>query len=374
MTAPNWRPFRAGLNRKEFPLAREDDLSMDAEGDTNPAESAKREATETIVFDDNATAAALYGESEQTLRLLERSIGVAVNARGNELQIEGEGDRVALARRVLEELYASIERGQAVRNTDVRHVIRMLSAEPDVQLADVYENILTRGSRKVIRAKNLAQRRYVDAIRKHDVAIAIGPAGTGKTYLAMAMAVGSLHRKEVSRIILTRPAVEAGERLGFLPGDLAEKVDPYMRPLYDALRDMMDMEKAERLIERGTIEVAPLAFMRGRTLNDSFVILDEAQNTTGEQMKMFLTRLGENSKAVITGDVTQIDLPGGTESGLIEATRVLESVRGIGFMRFEPRDVVRHPLVQSIIQAYDRARSGAGRSAEANRNEGGGGS
>ena len=233
----------------------------------------------------------------------------------------------------------------------------MLSDQPDVRLSDVYENVLSQGSRRVIRAKNLAQRRYVDLIRKHDVAIAIGPAGTGKTYLAMAMAVAALHAKEVSRIILTRPAVEAGERLGFLPGDLSEKVDPYMRPLYDALRDMMDMEKATRLIERGTIEVAPLAFMRGRTLNDSFVILDEAQNTTGEQMKMFLTRLGDGSQAVITGDVTQVDLPSGTESGLVEAARVLRSVRGIGFMRFEAADVVRHPLVQSIIQAYERAKN-----------------
>jgi len=303
-------------------------------------------------------AVALYGDSEQTLRLLERSIGVAIHARGNELQLEGEPERVALTRRVLEELYAQIEKGQAVRNADVRHVIRMLSDEPETQLSDVYDNILSRGSRKVIRAKNLSQRRYVDVIRKHDVAIAIGPAGTGKTYLAMAMAVAALHRKEVSRIVLTRPAVEAGERLGFLPGDLSEKVDPYMRPLYDALRDMMDMEKAQRLIERGTIEVAPLAFMRGRTLNDSFVILDEAQNTTGEQMKMFLTRLGDNSQAVITGDVTQIDLPGGTDSGLVEATRILKDVRGIGFQRFEARDVVRHPLVQSIIQAYERAGRG----------------
>ncbi|MBJ21707.1 MAG: PhoH family protein [bacterium] len=311
-----------------------------------------------LIFDDNALAVALYGEAEQTLRLLERSIGVRIHARGNALRFEGESKRVALTRRVLEELYALLQRGQSVRNADIRHAIRMLSSEPDVQLSDVYENILSRGSRRVIRAKNLAQRRYVDVIRKHDVAIAIGPAGTGKTYLAMAMAVASLHRKEVSRIILTRPAVEAGERLGFLPGDLAEKVDPYMRPLYDALRDMMDMEKAERLIERGTIEVAPLAFMRGRTLNDSFVILDEAQNTTDEQMKMFLTRLGENSKAVITGDVTQVDLPPGTRSGLVETTRILGGVRGIGFMRFEPRDVVRHPLVQSIIEAYDRAGRG----------------
>jgi phosphate starvation-inducible PhoH-like protein len=231
----------------------------------------------------------------------------------------------------------------------------MLGDEPNVRLKDVYENILSRGSRKVIRAKNLSQKRYVDLIRKHDVAIAIGPAGTGKTYLAMAMAVASLQRKEVSRIILTRPAVEAGERLGFLPGDLSDKVDPYMRPLYDALRDMMEMEKAARLIERGTIEVAPLAFMRGRTLNDSFVILDEAQNTTGQQMKMFLTRLGDGSQIVITGDVTQVDLPSGTESGLIQAVRVLRTIREIGFMEFQASDVVRHPLVQSIVQAYDHA-------------------
>ncbi|MBK7948674.1 MAG: rRNA maturation RNase YbeY [Deltaproteobacteria bacterium] len=296
-------------------------------------------------------AVALYGDGEQTLRLLERSLGVEIHARGNELRIRGTDGRPALARRVLEELYRLLQSGQGVRHADVRHVIRMLTDEPEVQLKDIYENIL-RGSLKTIRAKNLAQRRYVDLIQKHDIAIAVGPAGTGKTYLAMAMAVAALNRREISRIILTRPAVEAGERLGFLPGDLAEKVDPYMRPLYDALRDMMDVEKAARLIERGTIEVAPLAFMRGRTLNDSFVILDEAQNTTGEQMKMFLTRLGENSKAVITGDVTQIDLPSGTESGLVEATRVLRQVRGIGIMEFAATDVVRHPLVQSIIQAY----------------------
>lgn len=327
-------------------------------------EQATTQTRESLTFDDNSTAVALYGEGEETLRLVERSLNVVIHARGNELWIDGEGDRAGLARRVLEELYKLLESGQGVRTADVRHVIRMLSDEPDVRLSDVYENVLHRGARKVIRAKNLAQRRYVDLMRKYDVSISIGPAGTGKTYLAMAMAVAALHHKEISRIILTRPAVEAGERLGFLPGDLAEKVDPYMRPLYDALRDMMDMEKATRLIERGTIEVAPLAFMRGRTLNDSFVILDEAQNTTGEQMKMFLTRLGDNSKAVITGDVTQIDLPSGTESGLVEAARVLKAVRGIGFMRFQATDVVRHPLVQSIIQAYDRAsRDGVRRAA-----------
>ena len=300
-------------------------------------------------------AVALYGDGEETLRLIERALDVVIHARGNELRLEGDPAKTALARRVLEELYKLLESGKGVRGSDVRHVIRMLSDEPNVRLKDVYENVLSRGSRKVIRAKNLSQKRYVDLIRKHDVAIAIGPAGTGKTYLAMAMAVAALQQKEVSRIILTRPAVEAGERLGFLPGDLSDKVDPYMRPLYDALRDMMEIEKATRLIERGTIEVAPLAFMRGRTLNDSFVILDEAQNTTGEQMKMFLTRFGDGSQVVITGDVTQVDLPPSTESGLIEAVRVLRSIREIGFMRFEASDVVRHPIVQSIVQAYDRA-------------------
>jgi phosphate starvation-inducible PhoH-like protein len=309
-----------------------------------------------LTFDDNSTAVALYGNGEETLRLIERSLDVQIHARGNEVSIEGDSAPRALARRVLEELYKLLQSGKGVRGADVRHVIRMLGESPDVRLSDVYENVLNLGSRRTIRAKNLAQRRYVDLILKNAVSIAIGPAGTGKTYLAMAMAVASLHRKEVSRIVLTRPAVEAGERLGFLPGDLSEKVDPYMRPLYDALRDMMDMEKATRLIERGTIEVAPLAFMRGRTLNDSFVILDEAQNTTGEQMKMFLTRLGNGSRAVITGDVTQIDLPAGTESGLVEAVRILRSVRGIGFMRFDPADVVRHPLVQSIILAYEKAK------------------
>jgi phosphate starvation-inducible PhoH-like protein len=237
----------------------------------------------------------------------------------------------------------------------VKAAIRMIRGQSDVSLLAVYEDVLHNvGTRRAIRAKNLSQRQYVDSISKHDICIAVGPAGTGKTYLAMAMAIAAFNRKEVSRLILTRPAVEAGERLGFLPGDLAEKVQPYMRPLYDALQDMMDFQKIERLRERGIIEVAPLAFMRGRTLNDSFVILDEAQNTTGEQMKMFLTRLGFSSKAVITGDITQVDLPTGTKSGLIEAIDVLRGVEGIGFKHFTRADVVRHPLVQSIVEAYER--------------------
>ena len=236
---------------------------------------------------------------------------------------------MALARNVLEQLYAVLRSGRSVHARDVRQAIGMVSARPEVDLKEVYEAVLGgAGLRRVIRSKNLSQSRYLDMMRSHDVGVAIGPAGTGKTYLAMAMAIASLNRKEVSRVILTRPAVEAGERLGFLPGDLAEKGDPYMRPLYDALRDMMEFEKIQRLSERGVIEVAPLAFMRGRTLNDSFVILDEAQNTTGEQMKMFLTRLGFNSKAVITGDITQIDLQAGVESGLVAGARMLRGVAG----------------------------------------------
>ena len=231
----------------------------------------------------------------------------------------------------------------------------MVTQQPDVDLSDVYEDVLAAvGSRRRIVAKNLAQRRYLDEMRTRDVVIASGPAGTGKTYLAMAVAIAALNRHEVSRVVLTRPAVEAGEKLGFLPGSMAEKVNPYLRPLYDALNDMMPFEKATRLMDRGVIEVAPLAFMRGRTLNDSFVILDEAQNTTSEQMKMFLTRLGFDSKAVITGDTTQVDLPSEKRSGLIEAIDILKGVEGIGFMEFTKEDVVRHPLVQSIIDAYER--------------------
>jgi len=244
--------------------------------------------------------------------------------------------------------------GDAVHARDVRAAVRMATQQPEVELGAIYEDVLADvGSRRRINAKNLAQRRYIELMRVHDVVFASGPAGTGKTYLAMALAIAALNRHEVSRVVLTRPAVEAGEKLGFLPGSMAEKVNPYLRPLYDALNDMMPIEKAGRLIERGVIEVAPLAFMRGRTLNDSFVILDEAQNTTSEQMKMLLTRLGFDSKAVITGDVTQIDLPADKRSGLVEAIEILTGVEGIGFMEFTEQDIVRHPLVQSIIRAYD---------------------
>jgi phosphate starvation-inducible PhoH-like protein len=284
----------------------------------------------------------------------------------------GAADKIEMARKVLEELYGVVRAGSEVSARDVRQAVRMVTQQPDVNLEEVYEDILSSvGGRRRIAAKNLNQRRYIEAMRNSDVVFAVGPAGTGKTYLAMAMAIASLNRHEVSRVVLTRPAVEAGEKLGFLPGSMAEKVNPYLRPLYDALNDMMPFEKASRLMERGVIEVAPLAFMRGRTLNDSFVILDEAQNTTSEQMKMLLTRIGFDSKVVITGDVTQIDLPTEKRSGLVEVTDILEDIEGIDFLYFTEEDVVRHPLVQAIIRAYDRrqVRSPRARAAEAIRRE-----
>jgi phosphate starvation-inducible PhoH-like protein len=256
---------------------------------------------------------------------------------------------------VLEELYAVLRGGGSLEPRDVRAAVQAVAEQPDTDLRELYSDVLaSMGGRRRITAKNLTQRRYIDLIRAHDLVVAIGPAGTGKTYLAMAMAVAELMKNNYVRIILTRPAVEAGEKLGFLPGDLAEKVNPYLRPLYDALHDMVDFDRARKMVERGTIEVAPLAFMRGRTLNDSFVILDEAQNTTPEQMKMFLTRLGYGSKAVITGDATQVDLPAGKASGLKEAARILRGVHGIRFVTFTEKDVARHHLVQEIIAAYER--------------------
>ena len=310
---------------------------------------------QTLIFDDNSTAAALYGENDRTLRILERELSIDARARGNEVRLVGPSTEVGVARKVLEQLYGVLRSGNPVNARDVREAVRIVTQQPDVDLQDVYQDVLADvGTRRRIAAKNLAQRRYIDLMRKRDVVFAVGPAGTGKTYLAMAVAIASLNRHEVSRVILARPAVEAGEKLGYLPGSMAEKVNPYLRPLYDALNDMMEFEKSTRLMERGVIEVAPLAFMRGRTLNDAFVILDEAQNTTSEQMKMFLTRLGFDSKAVVTGDITQIDLPVEKRSGLVEAVEILRGVEGIGFMRFGEEDVVRHPLVQSIIRAYDR--------------------
>ena len=314
------------------------------------------ETVEKVTFDDLQMANALFGAQSENLKRIARTIGVKINAKGNALSIHGEELDVDLSIRVLNSLYALLKKGYPLYPTDVDYAIRMISDDQKVNLEDIFLDTVYISSRKrVITPKSLAQKRYIDAIRKYDLVIGIGPAGTGKTYLAMAMAVASLVKQEVERIVLTRPAVEAGEKLGFLPGDIAEKVNPYLRPLYDALHDMMDFDRASKLVERGVIEVAPLAFMRGRTLNDSFVILDEAQNTGPEQMKMFLTRLGYSSKAVITGDITQVDLPENKTSGLIEIQGILKGIEGIEFVYFSDRDVVRHPLVQEIIKAYERA-------------------
>jgi phosphate starvation-inducible PhoH-like protein len=293
--------------------------------------------------------------------MIEDDLGVRLSARGDELTLSGSSDAIRRAERILTELGALTVEGYELRAEDVTVALKASREHADVPLKELLLSTVPITTRKrFVVPKSAAQKKYIEAIQKFDIVIGIGPAGTGKTYLAMAMAVAALIRKEVSRIILARPAVEAGEKLGFLPGDMYAKVNPYLRPLYDALYDMMDMERANRLVERGEIEIAPLAFMRGRTLNDSFVILDEAQNATAEQMKMFLTRLGYNSKAVVTGDITQVDLPSDRVSGLIEVREILREIPGIEFIYFDERDVVRHRLVQDIIKAYDRrAQSGA---------------
>jgi len=305
----------------------------------------------------------LLGHHDEHLKLIQRALRVKIHVRGSSAEIEGDPLDVELSVKVLKQLYGLIERGYPVYSSDVDYAIRILSGDGKANLQDIFlDTIYISSHKRIITPKSINQKAYIDAIRRYDIVFAIGPAGTGKTYLAMAMAVSELMKNNYVRIVLTRPAVEAGERLGFLPGDLAEKVNPYLRPLYDALHDMVDFDRARKLVERGTIEVAPLAFMRGRTLNDSFVILDEAQNTTPEQMKMFVTRLGYGSKAVITGDVTQIDLPAGKPSGLKEAWRILKGVEGIKFITFTERDVARHRLVQEIIAAYekDEGQRGAG--------------
>jgi phosphate starvation-inducible protein PhoH and related proteins len=314
--------------------------------------------TARLTLDDNSVALALFGERNGNLKLIERETGTQVHTRGNDLTLVGAADAVGVARRLVEELYSMARSGSPISPEDIGRAAVALRADADVNLREVFnDTILVAGRARPIAPKGLAQKRYVDAIRTHDIVFGIGPAGTGKTYLAMALAVRALLEKQVKRVILARPAVEAGERLGFLPGSMEEKVSPYLRPLYDALHDMMDFEKADQLVARGLIEVAPIAFMRGRTLNDAFVILDEAQNTTSEQMKMFLTRLGFESKAVITGDVTQIDLPDNRRSGLTEAVNLLSNVEGIAFRYFTEVDVVRHPLVQKIIRAYEDAKA-----------------
>lgn len=297
----------------------------------------------------------LFGNHDMNLKMLEASFDVRIRARGEEVSIEGDPEAVKVVERIINDLSTLASEGYFLRPDDVSFAIRSFSEDENISLRELFLDTIPVSSKKrFITPKSANQKRYVDAIRRYDIVIGIGPAGTGKTYLAMAMAIAAFMKKEVNRIILARPAVEAGERLGFLPGDLYEKVSPYLRPLYDALYDMMETDKANKLIERGDIEIAPLAYMRGRTLNQSFVILDEAQNSTSEQMKMFLTRLGFDSKAVVTGDITQIDLPSDRVSGLIEAQEVLSSIDGIKFIYFTEQDVVRHKLVQEVIKAYER--------------------
>jgi len=307
-----------------------------------------------------AGVSTLFGAYDDNLRQLESLLNVRIRTQGHELMVEGDAGSTARVARLIEQLGGLMTEGHAISDKDVKTAAQLIAEDADVDLRDHFlkdGQIRTAGKRRIA-AKSANQRRYLDAIDQHDIVFGIGPAGTGKTYLAMAQGVSYLLAKKVSRIILVRPAVEAGEKLGFLPGDLQEKVNPYLRPLYDALYDMLDIEKAEKYLERGAIEVAPLAFMRGRTLNDAFVILDEAQNTTTEQMKMFLTRLGFGSKAVVTGDVTQIDLPLGRTSGLVQAMEVVGKIDGISFVYFDERDVVRHKLVQAIVKAYDAYGSG----------------
>ena len=298
----------------------------------------------------------LFGEHNKHLRQIAEALGISVQARGSSVHLQGDAITVRLAQNLMTQLYGLLKNRYPLYEKDIDYAIRLLSKDDQVQLKDVFlDTVFITAKKQSVTPKSMAQKAYIDAMRQHDIVFGIGPAGTGKTYLAMAMAVSALSKGIVDRIILTRPAVEAGETLGFLPGDLTDKVDPYLRPLYDALHDMMRFEKVSNLMHQGVIEVAPIAFMRGRTLNDSFVILDEAQNTTSEQMKMFLTRIGFNSKAVITGDITQIDLPSHKISGLVEAKNILNHIEGIDFVIFSKRDVVRHKLVQSIIQAYESA-------------------
>jgi phosphate starvation-inducible PhoH-like protein len=296
----------------------------------------------------------LFGPFDENLRHLESVLHVTLKTSGHDVVIEGGAEDLARAERALEQLAALLRSGYRFGRGDVQTAAQLVAADPTVELQEYFQKGGARAvGRRQVTPKSVTQRRYLDAIDRYDIVFGVGPAGTGKTYLAMAQAVAYLLGKKVTRIILARPAVEAGEKLGFLPGDLQEKVNPYLRPLYDALYDMLDTERVDRLLDRGIIEVAPIAFMRGRTLNDAFVILDEAQNTTSEQMKMFLTRLGFGSKAVVTGDVTQIDLPTGRVSGLVEALKVVGDIDGVATVYFDERDVVRHALVQQIVKAYE---------------------
>jgi phosphate starvation-inducible PhoH-like protein len=297
----------------------------------------------------------LFGTRDENIRLLESGLSVHTQLVENSLEIEGEAPNVSRAESILEDYNALVREGHVFNNGDLNSYLRVVTFDPEVSLRALVNSGKQRSfGKKILTPKTVNQRRYLEAMERNDLVFGIGPAGTGKTYLAVAMAISALLNKQVARIVLTRPAVEAGERLGFLPGTLQEKVDPYLRPLYDALYDMLDNERVEKLLERNVIEVAPIAFMRGRTLNDSFIILDEAQNTTAEQMKMVITRQGFNSKMVVNGDITQIDLPTARRSGLMDAVEVLKGVEGISFVQFDERDVVRHTLVQRIVRAYER--------------------
>lgn len=308
-----------------------------------------------ITFDNITMARELFGHHNYNLARISEATGVKIDSRGNTIVIKGDTDNVLLTEQVLNQLYGLVQEKFSIHPSDIETAASALRNDSSCRLKNIFlDTILTTSRKKNIAPKSLNQKRYVDAARKNDIVFAIGPAGTGKTYLAMAMAVAALNKGEISRIILTRPAVEAGEALGFLPGDLSDKINPYLRPLYDALHDMLSVDRSREMIEQGVIEIAPLAFMRGRTLNNSFIILDEAQNTTSEQMKMFLTRIGYSSRAVVTGDITQIDLPTGKKSGLIEAKNILQNIEGLKFVFFDNNDVVRHKLVSRIIEAYDK--------------------
>lgn len=308
-----------------------------------------------IAIDDNEAAAEILGKQDENLNLIEQSLGIRVVARGEELTLIGQATQVEQGQEVFAQLLEYYRAGNRIGRHEVNYALRAVKAGVKDALTNLAKDVVLVTARgKQVKPKTLGQKDYIQNIRKNDIVFAIGPAGSGKTYLAVAMAVNALRKKEVNRLILTRPAVEAGEKLGFLPGDLQEKIDPYLRPLYDSLYDILGLEHTQKYLERNIIEIAPLAYMRGRTLEDAFIILDEAQNTTPEQMKMFLTRMGFGSKAIITGDITQVDLPKGQNSGLVDAKRILEGIKGIAFQWMTATDIVRHPLVMDIIRAYEQ--------------------
>ena len=317
-----------------------------------------------LTLDNMESYLSLFGMNDRNMAALEQELDVAISLRGQELQVQGDGENAALAEQVIGKLIQMLRRGEMIDASRIRYAVALAREGQLEQIEEILGDVVAithRGRR--IQCKTLGQREYVAAVREHELTLGVGPAGTGKTYLAMALAVVAMRNKEVERIVLTRPAVEAGEKLGFLPGDMTQKVDPYLRPLYDALYEIMGVESYQRMVERGTLEVAPLAFMRGRTLSDAFIILDEAQNTTPEQMKMFLTRLGAGSRCIVTGDASQIDLPKGKRSGLMEAMEVLRDVDGVSIIELTAKDVVRHELVQKIVRAYEAYEAKEGKQA-----------